>query len=203
MPTLSVLVRPGGRLFLESCEERTVQYQHERTKGLMATKLAALCLAVILLLPGNAAMSQSPTAAVLSVDTEVDTDDRRSADERYQRGLQRLNDITRGDGQAVLDALSRISPDFARYVIEYPYGDVFSRGTLSDQQRQLATISMLAALGFAQPELKVHINGALNVGVSEDEVVETMILVSVYAGFPASIHGLRAAQEVFDERAAE
>ena len=169
----------------------------------MGTKLAALGLAAILLLPGNAAMSQSPTAAVSSVDTEVDTDDRRSADQRYQRGLQRLNEMTRGDGQAVLDALSRISPDFARYVIEYPYGDVFSRGTLSDQQRQLATISMLAALGFAQPELKVHINGALNVGVSEDEVVETMILVSVYAGFPASIHGLRAAQEVFDERAAE
>ncbi len=125
-----------------------------------------------------------------------------SVDDRYERGLQRLNEITRGDGQAVLDALSRISPDFARYVIEYPYGDVFSRSTLSDEQRQLATISMLATLGFAKPELKVHINGALNVGVSEEEIIETMILVSVYVGFPASIHGLRAAQEVFDERAA-
>ena len=161
-----------------------MRYRCERARDHMAMKLAALGLAMILLLPGNSAMSQS-TAADSSVN---------AGDERYQRGLQRLDEITRGDGQAVLDALTRISPDFTRYVVEYPYGDVFSRGTLSDQQRQLATIAMLAALGFAQPELKVHINGALNVGVSEEEVVETMILVSVYAGFPASIHGLRAAE---------
>ena len=160
------------------------------TRSRAVRAIAVLGLATILLLPEDAAMSQSRQTAESSVD------------DRYARGLERLDDITRGDGQAVLDALSRISPDFARYVIEYPYGDVFSRSTLSDRQRQLATISMLATLGFAKPELKVHINGALNVGVSEEEIIETMILVSVYVGFPASIHGLRAAQEVFDERAA-
>ena len=121
--------------------------------------------------------------------------------DRFERGLQRLDEITQGQGQAVVDSLSRTSPDLARYIIEYPYGDVFCRDGLSDQQRQIATIAALAAIGYANPELKVHIHGALNVGLTEEEVVETMILMSVYAGFPATIHGLRAAQEVFDERA--
>ena len=62
---------------------------------------------------------------------------------------------------------------------------------LTDRQRQLAIVAALAALGYTQPELKVHIHGALNVGITEQEVVETMILMSVYAGFPASLHGLR------------
>lgn len=124
-------------------------------------------------------------------------------DSRYDRGLARINEITRGQGQAVLDSLSQTAPDLARYIIEYPYGDVFCRPGLSDRQRQLATVSALAALGYAAPELRVHIHGALNVGVTEEEIVETMILMSVYAGFPAALHGLRAAQEVFEERRAE
>ena len=119
---------------------------------------------------------------------------------RYERGLERLDGITRGAGQAVVDRLTQTSPGLARYVVEYPYGDIYCRPGLSDQQRQLAIISALAALGYAQPELQVHIHGALNVGVTREEVVETMILMSVYAGFPASIHGIRAAETVFAER---
>ena len=125
------------------------------------------------------------------------------SDSRYDRGLERVNEITRGQGQAVIDSLSETAPDLARYIIEFPYGDIFCRPGLTDQQRQLAIISALAALGYAAPELRVHIHGALNVGVTEQEVVETMILMSVYAGFPASLHGLRAAQEVFEERKAQ
>ena len=122
-------------------------------------------------------------------------------DDRFERGLIRLDEITQGQGRRVLESLSRTSPDLARYVVEYPYGDVACRPGLTDQQRQLAIISALAAMGFAQPELRVHMHGALNVGVSEQEIIEAMILISVYAGFPASLHGLRAAEAVFAERA--
>lgn len=137
----------------------------------------------------------APAAAQPSAEGACDR-----ADGRYERGLTRLDEITQGQGQAVVDWLSRTSPDLARYVIEYPYGDVFCRSGLSDRQRQLAIVAALAALGYAQPELQIHIHGALNVGVTRQEVVETMILMSVYAGFPASIHGIRAAETVFAER---
>ena len=122
------------------------------------------------------------------------------ADDRYERGLARLDEITKGAGQAVVDNLTQTSPAIARYVVEYPYGDIFCRPGLTDRQRQLAIISALAALGYANPELQVHMHGALNVGVSREEIVETMILMSVYVGFPASIHGIRAAEAVFAER---
>lgn len=124
-------------------------------------------------------------------------------EDRFERGLARLDQITRGAGQAVVDRLSQTSPDLARYVVEYPYGDVFCRSGLSDQERQLATLGALAALGYARPELQVHIHGALNVGVTREQVIETMILMSVYAGFPASIHGIRAAEAVFAARDAD
>ena len=124
-----------------------------------------------------------------------------AGDDRYERGLERLDQITQGQGargrRLLIGHLSRSR----RYIIEYPYGDVFCRSGLTDQQRQLATIAALAALGYTAPELRVHIHGALNVGLTEEEVVETMILMSVYAGFPASLHGLRAAREVFEARA--
>lgn len=148
------------------------------------------------LLTGEPAMTATPAS--------IEPADAPACDmqqDRYARGLERLNQITKGQGQAVVEALSRTSPDLARFVIEYPYGDVACRPGLTLPQRQLATVAALAALGFAAPELKVHIHGALNVGVTEDEIIETMILMSVYAGFPAALHGLRSAREVFDDRA--
>jgi 4-carboxymuconolactone decarboxylase len=82
-------------------------------------------------------------------------------------------------------------------VIQFGFGQVYSRAGLTLQQRELATIAALTAMGNAQPQLKVHIGAALNVGLSQTEIVETMIQMSVYAGFPAALNGLFAAKEVF------
>ena len=64
--------------------------------------------------------------------------------------------------------------------------------------REIATIAALAALGNAQPQLKVHIEAALNVGCTRDEIVEVFIQMAVYAGFPAALNALFAAREVFE-----
>jgi 4-carboxymuconolactone decarboxylase len=120
--------------------------------------------------------------------------------ERYIRGLELLQEIDGHAGEQVIEALKDIAPDLARYTIEFPFGDVYSRGVLSLKEREIATIAALTALGNAQPQLKVHINGALNIGCTRQEVVEVMIQMAVYAGFPAALNGVFAAKEVFVNR---
>ncbi len=120
--------------------------------------------------------------------------------ERYTRGAARLAEVDGEAGENVIRALQDVAPDLARYVIEYPFGDIYSRPGLDLKQRQLATISMLGALGTATPQLKVHINAALNVGLTRAEIVEVFLQLSVYAGFPAAINAVMAAKEVFDTR---
>lgn len=100
----------------------------------------------------------------------------------------------------MIAALADIAPDFATYVFEFPFGDIYSRPGLDLRAREIATIAALAALGNAAPQLKVHIEAGLNVGLSRDEIVEIMMQMAVYAGFPAALNGLFAAKEVFSRR---
>jgi 4-carboxymuconolactone decarboxylase len=119
---------------------------------------------------------------------------------RYERGLAKLNEIDGAQGQRVIDSLNDIAPDFARYLIEFPFGDIYSRPGLDLKSREIAVVAALTALGNAAPQLKVHVHGALNVGCTRDEIVEVMMQTAVYAGFPAALNGLFAAKEVFAER---
>ena len=121
-------------------------------------------------------------------------------DERYTRGKLRLAEVDGEGGQHVIDALKDVAPDLARYVIEFGFGDVYSRPGLDLRTRELATVAGLAALGHAQPQLKVHVNGALNVGCTPAEVVEVIIQMALYAGFPAAVNAAFTAKQVFAER---
>lgn len=119
---------------------------------------------------------------------------------RYERGLAKLREIDGQAGERVIESLAGIAPDFAKLLIEFPFGDVYSRPQLDLKSREIAVVAALTALGNARPQLKVHIHGALNVGWTRDEVVEAIMQMAVYAGFPAALNGLFAAKEVFDER---
>jgi 4-carboxymuconolactone decarboxylase len=120
--------------------------------------------------------------------------------ERYKIGWDKLAEIDGKQGERVVEVLKDISPDFAKLLIEFPFGDVYSRPGLDLKSREIATVAALTAMGTATPQLKVHVHGALNVGCSPQEIIEDMIQMAVYAGFPAAINGLFAAKEVFDER---
>jgi 4-carboxymuconolactone decarboxylase len=120
--------------------------------------------------------------------------------DRYQDGLAKLGEIDGEQGARVIEALKDVAPDLARYVIEFPFGDVYQRDGLDLRERELITIAGLTALGHAQPQLKVHVHGALNVGASPKEIVETIIQMAVYAGFPAALNAVFTAKEVFLER---
>lgn len=120
--------------------------------------------------------------------------------ERYQRGWEKLEEVDGKAGERVIESLKDIAPDFARFLIEFPFGDIYSRPGLDLKSREIAVVAALTALGNATPQLKVHIHGALNVGCTEQEVVEVIMQMAVYAGFPAALNGLFAAKEVFAER---
>jgi 4-carboxymuconolactone decarboxylase len=125
------------------------------------------------------------------------------SDDLYERGLKKLDQIDGEAGQRVIDSLKDIAPDLGRYVIEFAFGEVFSRPGLDLKSREIATVAALTALGNATPQLKVHINAALNVGCTRQEIIEIIIQMAVYAGFPAALNGMFAAKEVFAERGAE
>ncbi|MHB1667662.1 MAG: carboxymuconolactone decarboxylase family protein [Thiomonas sp.] len=126
---------------------------------------------------------------------------RHDPDTRYARGWAKLREIDGEAGERVIDALKDIAPDFARYIIEFGFGDIYARPQLDLKSREIGVVAALTALGHAAPQLKVHIHGALNVGWSQQEVVEIIMQMAVYAGFPAALNGLFAAKEVFAERA--
>ena len=117
--------------------------------------------------------------------------------ERYARGLAKLEEIDGAAGTNVIASLRDIAPDFARYLIEFPFGDIYSRPGLDLRSREMAVVAALTAMGNAAPQLKVHIGGALNVGVTPQEIVEVIMQMAVYAGFPVALNGLFAAKEVF------
>ncbi|WP_247878862.1 carboxymuconolactone decarboxylase family protein [Niveispirillum sp. SYP-B3756] len=120
-----------------------------------------------------------------------------------QRGQRALAEIDGEAGAKVIAALADIAPDFATYLFEFPFGDIYSRPGLDFRAREIATIAALTALGNAAPQLKVHIEAGLNVGLSREEITEVIIQMAVYAGFPAALNGLFAAKEVFSHRTDE
>lgn len=120
--------------------------------------------------------------------------------DRYSRGLEKLKEIDGEAGERVVQSLKDIAPDLARYVIEFPFGDVYSRPRLDLKSREIATVAALTALGNAAPQLKVHIYASLNVGCSREEIVKIIMQMAVYAGFSAALNGIFAAREVFRER---
>lgn len=123
-----------------------------------------------------------------------------SGESRLERGKRALADIDGEAGQKVVAALADIAPDFATYLFEFPFGDIYSRPGLGLREREIATIAALAAMGNAAPQLKVHIEAGLNVGLMPDEITEILMQMAVYAGFPAALNGLFAAKEIFAAR---
>lgn len=120
--------------------------------------------------------------------------------ERYNRGLEKLDEIHTGLGKQVMERLKEVCPDFERLTTEFAYGEIYSRPGLDLRTRQLCTVAALTVLGNGAPQLKAHINGALNLGISRQEIVEVIIQMALYGGFHCAQNALFLAAEVFQER---
>jgi 4-carboxymuconolactone decarboxylase len=116
---------------------------------------------------------------------------------RYDRGARKLMEIDGQHGLDVIESLHDISPDLGRYIVEFAFGDVYNRPWLSPQQRQLVTIGALTAFGDTAPQLRVHIGAALNVGLDRSHVIEALVHLVSYTGFPRVLNAITVARDVF------
>lgn len=119
---------------------------------------------------------------------------------RLERGYRKMIEIDGEAGKKVENGLNDISPELVKYMIAYSFGDVYSRETLELKTKEICVVAALTAMGNARPQLKVHINGALNVGCTISDIKEIIMQMSAYSGFPASINAMNALLEVLGER---
>ena len=119
---------------------------------------------------------------------------------RRERGLAVLASIDGDAGRSVIDSLTDVSPALSHHIAAFAFGDVYDRPGLDARSRQLVTIGVLTALGGCEPQLRVHIGAALNVGLTREEIIEAILHSCVYAGFPRSLNAIFAAREAFAER---
>ncbi|MER3409768.1 MAG: carboxymuconolactone decarboxylase [Thermoleophilia bacterium] len=122
------------------------------------------------------------------------------SEERYERGWRRLRELAGDQGERAIEGVRDISPDLARYVVEFGYGDVYSRPGLEDRSRQLVAIGALAALGGAEAQLEYHVGIALNVGVPPEEIVEAIVHLAPFVGFPRALNAARSVRRVLASR---
>lgn len=122
---------------------------------------------------------------------------------RYERGYKKLLEIDGKAGEEVENNLKDICPDLGKYIIEYSFGDIYSRQGLELKSKEIAVVAALTAMGNAEPQLKVHINGALNVGCTINDVKEVILQMSGYSGFPTCINGMNALKSVLKQRKEE
>lgn len=119
---------------------------------------------------------------------------------RFEKGLKQLQSIDGEAGDKVISALEDIAPDLGRLIVEFAFGDIYTRGELNLQERELITLSSLLTAGGCEAQLAVHINAALNVGVSKEKIIECFMQCIPYTGFPKVLNAVFVAKRIFGER---
>lgn len=121
------------------------------------------------------------------------------SNERIERGIEVLESLRKGGAQGVQKGYSEIAPDMAEHILGFIFGDLYGRPGFDLKTKQMITITALAVLGFAKPQLAYHIENGLNIGLTRDDIINIFIHISGYAGFPAALTAMSTAKEVFEK----
>ena len=123
--------------------------------------------------------------------------DVQGSDGAFEQGLKLIQRLGGQERPGVLDLFESIGEaEFGKECLAFVYGTVYHRPGLSLPERQLATVAALTALGYASSQLQFHAQAALNVGCTRRQIVETIIQISSFAGFPATLNALIAVKDV-------
>ena len=120
--------------------------------------------------------------------------------DRYRRGLDVAEQLAADKlAHFVKSGVAEVAPDFARMVIEFAFGDIYGRQGLDLRSRELIAIAALAASGTAGPQLRVHVESAGSVGITKAEIIEVLMQIALYAGFPAALNALADCHELLTD----
>lgn len=128
--------------------------------------------------------------------------------DRYQQGLEKMMEFQPASDSDVsshvklVDDLKDLAPELPQYIVEFAFGDIYTRSALTKKEQVLVTISSLVALG-AEPQIELHINSGLNVGVTKDEIVGAIVHLIPYTGFPRVLNALYIVKRVLAQREAD
>ncbi|QFF98055.1 carboxymuconolactone decarboxylase family protein [Psychrobacillus glaciei] len=117
---------------------------------------------------------------------------------RYASGLRTMEELFPQEVRNGMKEMKNISPDLWEMIVAFGFGDLYSRKTLSLAQREIVTITTLITQG-AFDQLKVHLHGALKVGLTKEEIIEIIIHCIGYVGFPKAVQAMGIAGEIFKE----
>jgi 4-carboxymuconolactone decarboxylase len=121
--------------------------------------------------------------------------------ERYRRGIDIAEQLAADKIEHfVKSGVAEVAPDFARMVIEFAFGDLYARDALDLRSRELIAIAVLAASGDAGPQLRVHVESAASVGISKTEIVEILMQIALYAGFPTALNALAECHDLLTDK---
>lgn len=119
--------------------------------------------------------------------------------DRFESGLEKRRRVL---GAEYVDQSMRNADDFTRplqqLVTEYCWGEVWQREELSDRDRSMINLAMITALNRPH-ELRLHVRGAINNGLSVEDIREVLLQTAIYCGVPAAIDAFRQAREVLIE----
>ena len=119
---------------------------------------------------------------------------------QYERGTEVIMKLAGEQGIQAVEGVQSFSPDLAKMIVEFAYGEIYSRPVFDFKQRELITLSSLITQGAGEEMLIFHFNSALNSGMTLEEVKEVVIHCAVYAGFPRSISALGTLKKVSEQR---
>ncbi|GGA20079.1 carboxymuconolactone decarboxylase family protein [Psychrobacillus lasiicapitis] len=117
---------------------------------------------------------------------------------RYEAGKQAMEELFSQEVRTGMEEIKKVSPDLWEMIVSFGFGDLYSRKTLSFAQREIITLTTLITQG-AFDQLRVHLQAALNVGLSKEEIIEIIIHCAGYVGFPKAVHAMGIAGEIFKE----
>ncbi|WP_144512832.1 carboxymuconolactone decarboxylase family protein [Bacillus sp. FJAT-22090] len=118
-------------------------------------------------------------------------------DKRYEAGIHAMEDLFSQEVRLGMENIKKISPEFWEMIVSFGFGDLYGRNTLTHAHREIITLTTLITQG-AFDQLKVHLQAALNVGLTKEDIIEIIIHCAGYTGFPKAVQAMGIAGEIFE-----